>query len=144
VVRRSLMIWNGVIHARRSCGIILLFRCTERWFTSRSENALCVLGCLKDGGGADEGMKDVITEPPDHQHVTAGSFVVRDVRKTDTSVQECCGSSGSSVSLSAIRLSSGSERAFILCIRRLRCTFTVASAMPISPAICLLRRPCTT
>jgi hypothetical protein len=23
-----------------------------------------------------EGMKDVITEPPDHQHSTAGSFVV--------------------------------------------------------------------
>ena len=46
--------------------------------------------------------------------------------------------------LDAIRLSSGSERAFILCIKRLRCTFTVPSAMPISPAICLLRRPCAT
>src|SRR6516225_9895084 len=36
--------------ARWSCGIFLLYRCAERWFTSRSENALCVLGCLKDGG----------------------------------------------------------------------------------------------
>src|SRR6266436_3728551 len=120
--------------ARWSCGIALLFRCAERWFTSRSENALCVLGCLKDGG-ADREMKDAITKQPDQQHSTAGSFVVRDVRKTDTSVQECCGSTGTSLSLSAIRLSSGSERAFILCIRRLRCTFTVASAMPISPAL---------
>ncbi len=101
------------------------------WAASRTEERI-------------ERMKDVITAPPDHQHSTAGSFVVRDVRKTDTSVQECCGSTGTSLSLSAIRLSSGSERAFILCIRRLRCTFTVASAMPISPAICLLRRPCAT
>jgi hypothetical protein len=121
--------------SRDLCGIFLLFRCAERWFTSRSENALCVLGCLKDGGSdrEDEGRYNRAPGPS-----------VRDVRKTDTSVQECCGSSGTSLSLSAIRLSSGSERAFILCIRRLRCTFTVASAMPISPAICLLRRPCAT
>jgi hypothetical protein len=74
----------------------------------------------------------------------SGQFRMRNLRKTIRRVQECCGSSGTSLSLSAIRLSSGSERAFILCIRRLRCTFTVASAMPISPAICLLRRPCAT
>src|SRR5215467_1101378 len=36
--------------ARWSCGIFLLYRCAERWFTSRNENALCVLGCFKDGG----------------------------------------------------------------------------------------------
>ena len=65
-------------------------------------------------------------------------FRVRGVRKSIRRVQECCGSSDASLSMSAIRPSSGSERAFILCIRRLRCTFTVASAMPISPAICLL------
>src|SRR5438552_7213651 len=32
--------------ARWSCEIALLFRCAEPWFTSRSRNALCVLGCL--------------------------------------------------------------------------------------------------
>src|SRR4051794_30054003 len=37
---------------------------------------------------------------------------------------------------SAIRLSSGNERAFILRIRLLRWTFTVDSVMPISFAIC--------
>ena len=36
-----------------------------------------------------------------------------------------------SLSLSAIRPSSGSEPAFIFCIALLRCTFTVASEMPI-------------
>jgi hypothetical protein len=55
--------------------------------------------------------------------------------------QECCGVSGTSLSLSAMRPSSGSERACIFCIALLRCTFTVASAMPISRAVCLLRRP---
>jgi hypothetical protein len=60
---------------------------------------------------------------------------------THAPVQERCGSSVTSLSLSTIRPSSGSERAFILCIALLRWTFTVASAMPISPAICLLRRP---
>jgi len=55
--------------------------------------------------------------------------------------QERCGVSGTSLSLSAIRPSSGSEPACIFCIALLRCTFTVASAMPISWAICLLRRP---
>ena len=35
------------------------------------------------------------------------------------------------LSMSAIRLSSGSERAFIFRIRLVRCTFTVDSAMPI-------------
>jgi glutamate synthase domain-containing protein 1 len=43
--------------SRDLCGIFLLYRCAERWFTSRSENALCVLGCLKDRGAdrEDEG-----------------------------------------------------------------------------------------
>jgi hypothetical protein len=67
--------------------------------------------------------------------------IMRDENRTDSPVQECCGFSGTSLSLSAIRPSSGSERAFIFRIARLRWTFTVASAMPISPAICLLRRP---
>src|SRR5208282_4387995 len=52
------------------------------------------------------------------------------------------GFSCASSSLSAIRLSSGSEWAFIFRIRLLRCTFTVLSVIPMSPAICLLRRPC--
>ena len=56
-------------------------------------------------------------------------------------VQGCYGCSGTSLGLSAIRPSSGSERAFIFRIALLRWTFTGASAMPISPAICLLRRP---
>ena len=42
--------------------------------------------------------------------------------------QELCGLSGTSLSLSAIRPSLGSEPAFIFCIALLRCTFTVASA----------------
>src|SRR6202040_383958 len=46
--------------------------------------------------------------------------------------------------MSAIRLSSGSERACIFLITWVRCTFTVDSAMPISLAICLLRRPAVT
>ena len=52
--------------------------------------------------------------------------------------------SGASLSMSAIRLSSGSERACIFRITWVRCTFTVDSAMPISLAICLLRRPAVT
>ena len=56
-------------------------------------------------------------------------------------VQERCGSSGVSLSMSAIRLSSGNERAFIFRIKLVRCTFTVDSAVPISSAICLFRRP---
>jgi hypothetical protein len=55
--------------------------------------------------------------------------------------QERCRVSGTSLSLSAMRPSSGSDPACIFCIARLRWTFTVASAMPISWAICLLRRP---
>jgi hypothetical protein len=56
----------------------------------------------------------------------------------------CYQLSGASLSLSAMRLSSGSEPAFIFRIRRLRCTFTVPSARPISTAICLHKRPCVT
>ena len=137
------MVWNAAIYCTLVVRDILMVSLAEPWFTSRSENAFASWAASRTKERIGR-MKDVITEPLDHQHSTAGSFVVRDVRKTDTSVQECCGSSGTSLSLSAIRLSSGSERAFILCIRRLRCTFTVASAMPISPAICLLRRPCAT
>jgi len=48
-------------------------------------------------------------------------------------VQGCCVFSGTSLSLRAFRPSSGSERAYIFRIALLRCTFTVASAMPMSP-----------
>src|SRR5260221_1981124 len=58
--------------------------------------------------------------------------------------QEFCGCCSLALRVSAIRLSSGSERAFIFRIRWVRCTFTVDSAIPISLAICLLRRPATT
>jgi hypothetical protein len=61
--------------------------------------------------------------------------------KPDMPPRECRGYSNTSWSLSAIRPSSGRERAFIFRIALLRWTFTVASAMPISLAICLLRRP---
>ena len=74
----------------------------------------------------------------------SGALIEGGARKAGTPVQECCGFSDTSLSLSAIRPSSGSERAFIFRIALLRWTFTVASAMPISPAICLLRRPCAT
>src|SRR5882724_2721450 len=57
--------------------------------------------------------------------------------------QEFCGCCSLTLRVSAIRLSSGSERAFIFRIRWVRCTFTVDSAIPISLAICLLRRPAT-
>src|SRR3974390_426008 len=55
-----------------------------------------------------------------------------------------CGPPECSLSISAIRLSSGSDRAFIFRIKWLRCTFTVDSVMPISAAICLFRRPAVT
>jgi hypothetical protein len=47
-------------------------------------------------------------------------------------------------SLSAMWYSSASEAILILRMMLLRCTFTVASAMPMSPAICLFRRPWAT
>src|SRR6266849_1119837 len=50
--------------------------------------------------------------------------------------QEFCGCCSLTLRVSAIRLSSGSERAFIFRIRWVRCTFTVDSAIPISLAIC--------
>jgi hypothetical protein len=62
-------------------------------------------------------------------------------RGTNPPVQECCGFSGTSLSFSANRPSSGSVRTRIFRIALLRWTFTVLSVMPISPAICLLRRP---
>ena len=49
--------------------------------------------------------------------------------------------SGSSFSLSTIRQSSATDSALIFRIMLLRWTFTVVSVMPISPAICLFRRP---
>jgi len=52
--------------------------------------------------------------------------------------------SGISFSLSTIRQSSGSDVALIFRIMLLRCTFTVVSVMPISPAICLFSRPAAT
>src|SRR6266850_1401327 len=57
---------------------------------------------------------------------------------------ECSDFSGSSFNLSAIRQSSGSDVALIFRIKLLRCTFTVVSVMPKSPAICLFSRPATT
>ena len=54
------------------------------------------------------------------------------------------GVSSTSLSLSVIQPSSGSEPAFIFFIALLRSTFTVASAMPKSNAVRLLRRPCAT
>jgi len=59
----------------------------------------------------------------------------------DTSAQESCDFSDTRPSLAAILPNSGSERAFIFRIAWLRWTFTVGSLIPISPAICLLRRP---
>ena len=56
----------------------------------------------------------------------------RIVRRAKPTAQERRGSSDTSWSLSAIWPSSGSELAFSFCIALLRCTFTVASAMPIS------------
>ena len=50
-------------------------------------------------------------------------------------------SAGVSLRISAIRLKSGRERAFIFRIKLVRCTLTVDSAMPISWAICLFSRP---
>jgi hypothetical protein len=58
--------------------------------------------------------------------------------------QQGRGFSSTSWSLSAIRPSSGREWAFLFRITLLRVTFAVVSAMPISPAICLPRRPCAT
>jgi hypothetical protein len=83
----------------------------------------------------------VLDAPVDRRPGTSGLADLRGARKADLPVQELCGFSVTSLSLSAIRPSSGSERAFIFRIALLRWTFTVASAMPISPAICLLRRP---
>lgn len=50
----------------------------------------------------------------------------------------------SSFNLSTIPQSSASEPALIFRIMLLRWTFTVASAMPMSPAICLFNRPVAT
>jgi hypothetical protein len=55
--------------------------------------------------------------------------------------RECCFFPSAGLSFSTIRPSLGSERAFIFRIALLRCIFTVASAMPLSKAICLLKRP---
>jgi hypothetical protein len=54
----------------------------------------------------------------------------RTARRARPAAQERSGSSDTSLSLSAIRPSSGREPAFIFCIALLRCTFTVASASP--------------
>src|SRR5262249_61950262 len=53
--------------------------------------------------------------------------------------QELRRCSGVKLSMTAIRLSSGREWAFIFRIRLVRCTFTVDSAMPVSVAIHLFR-----
>ncbi len=51
------MIWNAAVYCAQVARDSLIVSLRERWFTSRSENALCVLGCLKDGGAdrEDEG-----------------------------------------------------------------------------------------
>jgi hypothetical protein len=49
----------------------LLFRCAERWFTSGSENAFASWAASKTKERIGR-MKDVVTEPPDHQHSTRG------------------------------------------------------------------------
>lgn len=49
--------------------------------------------------------------------------------------------SATSFNVSAMRLSSGSDRSLSFRMRLLRCTLTVASEIPMSPAICLLSRP---
>ena len=87
----------------------------------------------EDGGQYEGGARPALC--------TRGGRGARIVRKTDGPVQECGGFSGTSLSRSTNRPSSGSERTFIFRIALLRWTFTVASAIPISPAICLLRRP---
>lgn len=78
--------------------------------------------------GVAKTLSDLPLVPP---HARGGSRETQ--TRPDTSVQNCYGSSGAGLSLSAIRLGAGSERALSFCIRRLRCSFTVASAMPISP-----------
>ena len=62
-------------------------------------------------------------------------------RPTNMSAWEDYDFSGTRSSFAAIRPNSGSDRAFIFLMARLRWTFTVVSVMPMSPAICLLRRP---
>ena len=47
-------------------------------------------------------------------------------------------------SLAAILTRSARDSAFILCITRPRCAFTVISLMPSSPPTCLFKRPETT
>ncbi len=44
------MIWNAAVYCAQVARDSLIVSLRERWFTSRSENALCVLACLKDGG----------------------------------------------------------------------------------------------
>src|SRR4249920_1120076 len=57
--------------ARWSCGIFLWFRCPEPWLTSRSENPFASWAASRTKGRIGR-MKDVMTEPPDHQHSTRG------------------------------------------------------------------------
>src|SRR5262249_16325849 len=65
--------------ARWSCGIILLFRCAERWFTSRSENALCVLGCPSGSRGRFSNPQfEVAAELPDRCHPECPARGVRE------------------------------------------------------------------
>lgn len=58
--------------------------------------------------------------------------------------QDGSGFSGISFNLSTILQSSARDEALTLCIMLLRCTFTVVSVIPRSPAICLFSRPLTT
>src|SRR5262249_5061999 len=69
----------------------------------------------------------------------------KSLRRRDRSIpsdQSCCVLS--TCSLAAMLTRSGSLRAFILRIMRVRCPLTVTSLMPSSPPTCLFRRPRTT
>jgi hypothetical protein len=65
------MIWNAAIYCTPVARDSLIVSLAEPWFTSRSQNALCILACLKDGGADREDERDVITEPTDHRPSTA-------------------------------------------------------------------------
>jgi len=62
--RLKLTIWNVAVHWTLVMRNIPVARCVERWFTGRSESAVRVLGCLKDGW-ADREDEGRLIEPPD-------------------------------------------------------------------------------
>jgi hypothetical protein len=70
----------------------------------------------------------------------AGALIEGGARWAGLPVQECCGFSGTSLSLSAFPPSSGSERPFIFRIIQWRWTFTVVVSIAKLRAYCGLRR----